>query len=152
LHRLSRLSRLQRSALRMALAGIALAVPGSALAAITVTRTGDFDFGRFVVTSGGATVSILANGGRSASGAVLISGGTVSRATFTIAGGPASATCGVSATGGPLGWLTVVLPDTVTLDPQGAATLIVGGTLSIGASIPAPGTYSASVTVTVTCP
>jgi Mat/Ecp fimbriae major subunit len=146
------------------------------LAAITVTKTSDLDFGTIAVNNGGA-VTINATTGAVTCGATagdLVCGGTTSRAGFNITGADSkvvsiNADASVTLTGpvpsggGAAPTMTATLVEsatTATLSTAapavgatpavigGQGSFKVGGTLSVGAT-QAAGAYSGPFTVEV---
>jgi len=119
-----------------------------------MSLSGSFDFGRFVVleTGTGATVTIDSSGNRSVgnSSKIALVSGTISRPAATITGAN-NAVCSLASSGGPLTGVTPIFPSSVTLDSNGTASILIGGTLSIGSSVPSAGLKSGTVTVSVTC-
>ena len=144
------------------LAGVVLAamVPNSSALEIAIQNTQGLAFGSFVSGSGG-TVTVSTNGGRSASGGVLlIPSSTSSAAQFTVTG-DADATYTIQLPGNDFVTLTgpggdMVINDftsspsgaTGQLSAGGSQTLLIGGTLNI-ANGQLPGNYSGSFTVIV---
>ncbi len=130
--------------------------------AISITRFQDLLFGAFSHTGAGGTVTVLANGSRSATGSVvLLSMGQVfypaifeieapEGTIISILNGP-----NATLTGSNGGTMTLTLgacspasPFTTTVQPPGTTPVTVGGTLSVAAASP-PGTYSGSFSIIV---
>jgi hypothetical protein len=129
---------------------------------ISLTKTQDLSFGSIVHTGSSAgTVSIAANGTRTASSGIFVAAGEPGAAgTFTVQGatscvysiaftatpitltGPGGATLSVALTSSPSG------QGTLSSASPGTQTLYVLGTLSVGAS-QAAGTYAGTYTLTV---
>jgi len=127
---------------------------------ITISKTGDLNFGNIIADADGGTVTVTTNGTSSASGLTLPSAtqGTITNASFLVSG-LASAT------------YSITLPDDITLsdgashtmsvgtfvsDPTptgtldgGSETIKVGATLTVGAS-QAAGTYTNTSDLKVT--
>ena len=149
----------QRSA--VALAAALLCCAGAAPAQVAIHTTRNLEFGKFVAGVGG-TVSVDTSGARSRSGGVVLISSSAASASFTVSDAlPANA--------GKV--YTITLPDngTATLSSgannmtlsnfvsspsatgmltAGNQILLVGATLSVGASQP-PGSYSGTFVVTV---
>lgn len=138
---------------------------GKVLQPITITKATDLAFGEFVSGSTGGTVVITTGNSRSKTGDVVLSTVGGSAAGVFNVGGEADATFSITApdTG------TLTHTDTTTtmavdfvhdLDGStqdsptqgtltaGAATIYLGGTLTVGAA-QKPGDYSGSATITV---
>lgn len=141
-----------------------LALP--ALATVTVTKTVDLAFGKFVPGGMAGSVTMSPAGVRSASGVILFTqgvGASGSRAEFTVSSGPVNTSCtialpadGAVALAGDgrtmvLNSFTSLPSGSITLNSAGAGTIYVGGTLSVG-GIQVAGPYAGNFSVVVTCP
>ena len=138
---------------------VLLTMHAAAEAPLTVVRTGDLAFGRFVAGTGG-TVTVTANGNAVSAGDVFIpTSSTASPATFAVSGEPdfvfaltlpgdqqvaltsntgSMALTNFTSAGGPTGQLNSV----------GAQSLSIGATLNVGSGQP-PGAYSGSFSILV---
>lgn len=128
---------------------------------ISITKTGDLNFGAVAPGATGGTLVLTPAGTTSVTSDVTTQGGTLSAATFTVSG-DANATysitfpnASVSLSDGAAGTMTV---DTFTSSPAttgtldgttGEQTLTVGGTLNVGAAQTA-GTYTNTSDLQVT--
>ncbi len=141
-----------------------LALP--ALATMTVIKTGDLAFGKFVPGGMAGSVTMSPAGARSASGVIMFTQGVAasgSRAEFMVSSGPESTSCtivlpadGAVALAGDGRTMTInrftSLPSgSITLNSVGAGTIYVGGTLSVG-GVQVAGPYADNFSVVVTCP
>lgn len=153
---------------------VATVVPGSAFAAtgststangtatatvvapivITHTSGAALNFGKFTRGTGG-TVVVTAAGAASVTGDVgLVPSSTSSADAFSVAGDASRsfsiATTGGTVVSGPANMPFTTTPSaaTGTLSAGGTATFTVGGTLTVGATVPA-GTYSGTYSATV---
>jgi hypothetical protein len=130
--------------------------------AITISNTAPLVFGKFAAGSGG-TVTISPAGARSATGAVVLSStGAGSAASFILSGTPnkaftivtlpANGTVVLTGPGGSMAVNNFISsPAAATggaFGATGAATLLVGATLTVGPS-QAPGAYAGTFSVTV---
>lgn len=126
---------------------------------ITLTKTGDMNFGNITATADGGTVVLAPAGTRTATGVQLpATTGTVSAAGFSVAGEANYAytvslptTHTLTETVGGTATMTLgtfTHNSTETLDGSGAATFSVGATLTLAAN-QASGTYTNATGFTV---
>ncbi|WP_224958821.1 DUF4402 domain-containing protein [Geomonas subterranea] len=127
---------------------------------VTITKTVDLNFGRFMSGASGGTVVVSTGGAQSVTGGVTTTaalGSTAAAAAFTISGEPTStyavtfpAQTNLTGPGAPMTIGTFTTASSGTLNTFGAAseTLSVGATLTVGAS-QASGTYSGTMDVAV---
>lgn len=109
----------------------------SIVAAMTLTKTTDLNFGSIIPSTGG-TIQVAPNGTRTVtSGAASLFGGTVTAATFTV-GGTGNSTYAITLPGSHTissggNNMTVA---TFTSNPSGTGTLAAGTqTLTVGATL-----------------
>lgn len=141
-------------------------VSASVIAPIAITRSAELNFGSFAAGEAGE-VRVDPDGSRVVTGATLVSAGSLpAAAQFQIGGAPHASftisTLGTSTAltsgadsmsfmprsalgGGPA---MPGVPATATLDAAGTRSLLVGGTLTVGAA-QAPGLYTGVIVVTV---
>ncbi|QXE89852.1 DUF4402 domain-containing protein [Geomonas subterranea] len=127
---------------------------------VTITKTVDLNFGRFMSGALGGTVVVSTGGAQSVTGGVTTTtalGSTAAAAAFTISGEPTStyavtfpAQTNLTGPGAPMTIGTFTTASSGTLNTFGAASeiLSVGATLTVGAS-QASGTYSGTMDVAV---
>lgn len=127
---------------------------------VTITKTTDLNFGKFMSGASGGTVVISTGSAQSVTGGVTTTaslGTTATAAAFTISGEPTStytvtfpAQTNLTGPGAPMTIGTFTTASSGTLGTFGAApeTLSVGATLTVGAT-QASGTYSGTVDVAV---
>lgn len=136
---------------------------------INVTKVSDLSFGKLVPGGSVAYVALSPGGVRTPTGSVTLfqqGGGGGSAASFSVvvSGGKQNSVCTVVPPVNSFVYLTGAGADmvvnnfnastlSVNLDGKGdaSATVDVGGTLTIGGA-QAPGSYSSSFTLSVTCP
>lgn len=151
-------------------ASVETTATSTVIAPITITNPVNLDFGRFIAGTAVGTVIVDTDGGRTATGDVVLPtvGPTPTAAQFLVTGG-SDATYTISWTGGTTLTNTGVGVETMamamtsnltgaagattnvmtgTLSPEGTQTIHMGGTLSVGADQVA-GTYEGAVTATV---
>jgi len=127
--------------------------------AIAISNTVSLQFGMIASSALAGSVTVTTAGVRSASGGVTLANGTTATAaSFAVTGAdsntyaitlPADGTTTITGAGDPMGVNFVSNPLTTgTLSGAGAQTLLVGGTLSVGAS-QAAGAYSGTFDATV---
>ena len=151
-----------------------LALP--VLATVTVTKTAELSFGKFVPGVSVGTVTISTSGARSAGGVILFNQASAQQAAvFTVSGGTGGASCTLTVptsvpaplTGAGASMalssfyasdasnsLRLSPPDStvlITLDGFGSYTVKVGASLTVGAHQIA-GNYASTFSVSVTCP
>ena len=146
----------------LAAGGSTSSTSGSAAAAVltpvvlTHSTGSSLGFGKFTSGNNGGTVVITAAGaGTTTADVAFVPGSTVSADTFSVRG-DTGRSIAVSTTGGAVGagasfmaFTTTPSASTVTLNSSGAATVTVGGTLTVPGNL-AGGSYSGSYSVTVT--
>jgi spore coat protein U-like protein len=135
---------------------------------ITITKTADLSFGRFIPSAALGTVAVNTDGTRSFTGGVVLStGGTAAAAAKFDITGQASSTytiaysAGVSLTNGTGGSMALTQVSdlagtggalatvaTGTLSAGGAQSLYIGGTLAVAAN-QAAGNYTGAISATV---
>ncbi len=124
---------------------------------VSIQKPADLNFGALIATRSAGQVTLGQNGGRSATGGVVLgSAEAVSSAAFQVAGEPhatfsVTLPASIEITSGPsrmtvAGFSTGGI--TQALDASGRLALKVGATLGVEAN-QAPGAYSGSFTVTV---
>ncbi|QWV93537.1 DUF4402 domain-containing protein [Geomonas oryzisoli] len=127
---------------------------------VTITKTIDLNFGRFMSGGTGGTVVVSTAGAQSVTGGVTTTaalGGTATAAAFTISGEPAS-TYAITfpnttnlingANNMTIGTFTTASTGTLNTFGAAAETLTVGATLAVGAN-QASGTYIGTIDVAV---
>ena len=124
------------------------------LAPIAISAGNTLQFGNFSPVASGTVIVAAADGGRTATGGVILAGGTVSAGTFTVTGTGAQTfaitypgSVNLSREGGGTMALQVAGAATGTLS-SGTATINVGGTLTVATNQTA-GAYTGSYTMTV---
>jgi len=129
----------------------------------TITKVNDLSFGAILASSTSGSVVVPATGTASSTGNVIFlptySGGAIPKAAQFTVGGTTGRVVGITL---PTTAVTLTEPvsgktltvDTFTRSPTGDVTLaatptpvFVGATLRVGATAPAPGTYSGTFTV-----
>jgi Domain of unknown function (DUF4402) len=151
------------------MANVMSALPAWATPTINVTKVSELSFGKLVPGGSVGYVAMSPGGVRTPSGAVILfqqggGGGNAASFLVTVSGGVPSSACTVLTPVNSFVYLTGSGADmvinnfnptsaSITLDGSGgaSATIYVGGTLSIGGA-QAPGSYSSSFTLSVTCP
>ena len=130
------------------------------LAPLTITAVTPLEFGTLASSAAG-TVAITTGSVRSATGGVTLMGGTPTAAEFDIVGTgsanytvtlptlPVVLTGSVSGTMNVTALTTTIPAGANTLPVGGTATLLMGGTLTVGAAQPA-GSYTNATDLTVT--
>lgn len=129
---------------------------------VTITKTGDLNFGNFTPTGSGGTVIVSTTGVRSKTGnVILFSSPDVSRAVFSIKGNNSAryvtnitignATLNRIGGGGSMSLTTFKTSPVPSFNIRNrTVTLSVGATLNVGSIIAnPPGDYSGTFTVTI---